>query len=101
MKCITLGLQDLLQRSVPQVDLPPLAGKERGKLRLSPEQLLAAIQTEWALFMAHRLHPPECLVNPAAFDYLSWAVSGELFAWFGYGTKVEDVFFLYGRSRRN
>ena len=62
MKCITLGLQKLLQRSVPQVDLAPLSGKEKGKLRLSPEQLLAAIQAEtlaeWALFMTHRLHPP-------------------------------------------
>jgi hypothetical protein len=62
MKCITLGLQTVLQRIVPQVDLAPLAGKPTGKLRLSPEQLLMAIQAEtlaeWALFMAHRLRPP-------------------------------------------
>ena len=61
MKCITLGLQNLLQRIVPQVDLAPLAGKQTGKLRLSPIQLLMAIQAErladWALFMAHRLRP--------------------------------------------
>ena len=59
MKCITLGLQNLLQRIVPQVDLAPWAGKQTGKLRLSPIQLLMAIQAErladWALFMAHRL----------------------------------------------
>lgn len=62
MKCITLGLQNLLQRIVPQVDLAPLTGKPTGKLRLSPEQLLMAIQAEslaeWALFMARRLRPP-------------------------------------------
>jgi hypothetical protein len=62
MKCITLGLQNLLQSIVPQVDLSPLPGKKKGKLRLSPEQLLVAIQAEtlaeWALFMTHRLHPP-------------------------------------------
>lgn len=69
MKCITLGLQNFLQRSVPQVDLAPLSGKEKGKLRLSPEQLLAAIQAEtlaeWALFMTHRLHPPALPPGPA------------------------------------
>jgi hypothetical protein len=43
MKCITLGLQTLLQESVPRVDLAPWVGKEKGKLRLSPEQLLAVI----------------------------------------------------------
>jgi len=47
---------------VPQVDLTPLPGKEKGKLRLSPAQLLVAIQAwrlaEWALGMAHRLRPP-------------------------------------------
>ncbi len=61
MKCITFGLQNLLQRIVPQVDLAPLTGKPTGKLRLSPEQLLTVIQAEtlaeWALGMAHRLLP--------------------------------------------
>jgi hypothetical protein len=69
MKCITLGLQNLLQRIVPQVDLAPLSGKEKGKLRLSPEQLLAAIEAEtlaeWALGMAHRLYPPALPQGPA------------------------------------
>ena len=69
MKCITLGLQTLLQSIVPQVDLSPLPGKKKGKLRLSPEQLLAAIQAEtlaeWALFMTHRLHPPALPRGPA------------------------------------
>lgn len=68
MKCITLGLQTLLQRIVPPVDLAPLPSKEKGKLRLSPEQLLMAIQAEalaaWALFMAHRLHPPRLPRGP-------------------------------------
>jgi hypothetical protein len=62
MKCITFGLQKVLQRIVPQVDLAPLAGKPTGKLRLSPKQLLTVIQAEtladWSLGMAHRLHPP-------------------------------------------
>ncbi len=61
MKCITLELQTLLQKTVPQVDLTPLSGKEKGKLRLSPEQLLVVIQAwalaEWALGLARRLHP--------------------------------------------
>ena len=64
MKCITLGLQTLLQKTVPEVDLTPLAssGRQTGKLRLSPEQLLAVIHAlalaEWALAMAQRLRPP-------------------------------------------
>ncbi len=62
MKCITHGLQTLLQKTVPAVDLAPLAVPQRGKLRLSPEQLLAAIHAltlaEWALALARRLHPP-------------------------------------------
>lgn len=62
MKCITLGLQTILQKTVPEVDLAPLAGRQTGKLRLSPEQLLAVIHAwalaEWALAMARRLRPP-------------------------------------------
>lgn len=62
MKCITFGLQTLLQKMVPTVDLAPLSGSQTGKLRLSPEQLLTAIQApilaEWALVMAQRLCPP-------------------------------------------
>lgn len=62
MKFITFGLQKILLKSVPEVDLAPLSGRETGKLRLSPEQLLAAIQAqvlaEWALAMAQRLRPP-------------------------------------------
>jgi len=62
MKCITLGLQTFLQHIVPEVDLAPLPGRETGKLRLSPEQLLAAIHApalaEWALAMTQRLRPP-------------------------------------------
>ncbi len=62
MKCITLGLQTLLQKTVPEVDLTPLSGSQTGKLRLSPEQLLAAIHAltlaEWALALAQRLRLP-------------------------------------------
>jgi hypothetical protein len=62
MKCITLGLQTLLRETVPVVDLAPLAGRQTGKLRLSPEQLLAVIHAlalaEWALAVARRLRPP-------------------------------------------
>lgn len=62
MKFITFGLQNLLQRIVPQVDLVPLSEKPTGKLRLSPVQLLTVIQAEaladWALRMAHQLQPP-------------------------------------------
>jgi hypothetical protein len=69
MKCITSGLQNLLQRMVPPVDLAPLSGKEKGKLRLGPEQLLTAIQAErlaeWALFMTRRLQPPALPRGPA------------------------------------
>jgi hypothetical protein len=61
MKCITLGLQTLLQKTVPEVDLAPLAGRQTGKLRLSPEQLLSVIHAlvlaEWALALARRLRP--------------------------------------------
>jgi hypothetical protein len=61
MKCITLGLQTLLQKTVPPMDVTPLPGKEKGKLRLSPEQLLVATQARslaaWALAQAQRLRP--------------------------------------------
>ena len=61
MKCITFGLQTLLQKCVPEVDLAPLAGSQKGKLRLGPEQLLTAIHAmvlaEWALAMAQGLRP--------------------------------------------
>lgn len=68
MKCITFGLQKILLNSMPEVDLAPLSGRETGKLRLSPEQLLAAIQAQalakWALAMAQRLRPPALSCGP-------------------------------------
>ena len=68
MKCITLGLQTLLQKAVPEVDVAPLPGKQTGKLRLSPEQLLAVIHAlalaEWALALARRLRPPALPIGP-------------------------------------
>lgn len=61
MKCITFGLQNLLQNRVPKVDLAPLPGTHTGKLRLSPVQLLVAIHAtrlaEWALRQAQRWMP--------------------------------------------
>ncbi len=68
MKCITFVLQHLLREIVPKVNLTPLSGKQSGKLRLSPEQLLAAIHAdvlaEWALGMERRLHPPALRQGP-------------------------------------
>jgi hypothetical protein len=61
MKFIILQLQRLLQKNVPEMDLTPLAGPQKGKLRLSPEQLLGAIHAvglaEWALQLARRWRP--------------------------------------------
>jgi len=61
MKFIILQLQHLLQKNVPEVDLTVLAGSQKGKLRLSPEQLLMAIHAlrlaEWALQWASRWRP--------------------------------------------
>jgi Transposase DDE domain. len=56
MESIIKWLQRGLMRALPEWDLSPLAGKERGKLRLSPEQLLQVIHAqalaEWALHVA-------------------------------------------------
>jgi hypothetical protein len=61
MKFIILQLQNLLRKNVPEVDLASLSGSQHGKLRLSPEQLLAAINAvrlaEWALRLAGRWRP--------------------------------------------
>jgi hypothetical protein len=68
MKCITFWMQNNLLRSIPEVDLAPLSGPEKGKLRLGPEQLLAVIHAqamaEWALAMAQRLRPPTLRRGP-------------------------------------
>ena len=56
MESIIKWLQMAILRALPEWDLTPLSGKERGKLRLSPEQLIQVIHAqelaEWALQMA-------------------------------------------------
>jgi hypothetical protein len=79
MKSITFGLQTLLQKMVPTVDLAPLSGSQTGKLRLSPEQLLIAIHAwalaEWALAMAQRLRRPALPCGPGGKPQTYHAVS--------------------------
>jgi len=62
MESITKWLQMSLLRVLPGWDLAPLAGKDRGKLRLSPEQLLQVIHAqalaEWALGLVSWSAPP-------------------------------------------
>lgn len=62
MKCITFPLQRILLQFVPELDLAPLPGPQRGKLRLSPEQLLEVIHAlalaEWAVSLAQGLRLP-------------------------------------------
>ena len=62
MESIIKWLQTNLLKAWPEWALSPLAGKERGKLRLSPEELLQVIQAqalaEWALGMAGRSAAP-------------------------------------------
>lgn len=59
MESITKRLQAGLLQGLPAWDCAALPGKERGKLRLSPEQLLQVIHAEelaeWSLGMAHRI----------------------------------------------
>ena len=53
MESIIKWLQTSLLKALPEWELTALAGKERGKLRLSPEQLLQVLHAqalaEWAL----------------------------------------------------
>lgn len=62
MESIIKWLQMCLVKALPEWDLSLLAGKEQGKLRLSPEQLLQVIHAEalaeWSLAMAHRFSRP-------------------------------------------
>ena len=50
-----------IQKSLPNPDMTPLPGKLRGKLRLSPVQLLDVIHSltlaEWALEIRRRFTP--------------------------------------------
>jgi transposase len=59
MKSITKWLQSAILRPVPELSNPSLPGKSCGKLRLTPEQLLAAIHAQeladWSLHTTGRL----------------------------------------------
>jgi len=46
MESITKWLQSAIPPFFPEVDLSVLPGKANGKLKLSPEQLLEAIQAQ-------------------------------------------------------
>jgi hypothetical protein len=68
MKSITQWVQSAILKPVPLPDLSPIADKPRGKLRLSPEQLLAVIHAhalaEWALWLAQRIQKPRLPRGP-------------------------------------
>lgn len=61
MEFITGWLKATLLRPVPQPEFSPFSGKAQGKLRLTPQQVLAAISArplaEWALGVAHQIQP--------------------------------------------
>lgn len=68
MESITNWLQATSLKSVPVVDLSPLPGKTKGKLRLSPHQLLEVIHAQeladWALQVAAYFQAPRLKRGP-------------------------------------
>lgn len=62
MKSIITWAKSAILNPVPILDLSAVPAKSRGKLRLSPEQLLALIHAqalaEWALSMTQRICKP-------------------------------------------
>ena len=68
MESITTWLQSAILRPVLEVEDEPLPGKSSGKLRLTPEQLLAAIHAqelaEWSLQVAKQFQPPRLQSGP-------------------------------------
>lgn len=68
MESITNWLRLAILKSVPLLDLSPLAGKPQGKLRLTPEQLLAAIHARelanWSLQATAHLAAPRLKKGP-------------------------------------
>jgi len=62
MKSIIAWVQAVIVKPVPELDLSPIQGKPHGKLRLSPEQVLAVIHAsalaDWALEMSRRVGRP-------------------------------------------
>jgi hypothetical protein len=68
MKSIITWVQSAILKPVSMLDLSRLPGKPRGKLRLSPEQLLAIIHAhelaEWALGITRHLSQPGLARGP-------------------------------------
>ncbi len=68
MESITNWIPASLMGAVPEVDLSPLPGKTRGKLKLTAEQVIAAIQgpvlADWALAQAKRFQRPRLARGP-------------------------------------
>jgi transposase len=68
MESIIECLEAAIIKQVPLFDLSPISGKLHGKLKLSPEQLLAVIQGRalalWALTISLRFTPPRMKRGP-------------------------------------
>ncbi len=68
MESITKWLPRAMLHAVPEVDLAPLPGKTRGKLKLTPEEVLRAIQgpalAAWSLRQARRFQHPRLPKGP-------------------------------------
>ena len=68
MKSIITWVQTAILNTVPNMDLSSIPAKSRGKLRLSPEQLLAIVHAhvlaEWALMMGHFISMPRLPRGP-------------------------------------
>ena len=68
MGSITKWLQTAILRPLPEVDLSPLPGKPQGKLKLTPEAVLTAIQgqalAEWSVGEAKRFQRPRLAKGP-------------------------------------
>ncbi len=68
MESITKWVEGTLLPVFPEVDLSPLPGKARGKLKLTPEQMLRAIHgsalAAWSLAQAKRFRRPRLPKGP-------------------------------------
>lgn len=62
MTSIIAWIQSVILQPVPELDLSPIQTKPRGRLRLSPEEILTVIHAsalaEWALAMSRRVGRP-------------------------------------------
>jgi hypothetical protein len=68
VESITSRFQTAILKPVPAMEFAPLPGKMTGRLRITPEELLAAIEAqtlaEWALSCSSRLQPPRLKKGP-------------------------------------